>query len=186
MLSVEGSILRERKQRDIDQKGIEDQRDVDQRFMALALEEALLAQEKGEVPVGALIVEGDKVIARAHNLRESTYDPTAHAEIIALRRASESLKSWRLHNCSLYVTLEPCVMCSGAIVQARLSRIIYATVDSKGGGVESLWSLCSDPRLNHQVCTQSGVMEEEAVHLLTQFFHERRKANKANKVKKNH
>ena len=148
--------------------------DSDEIFMAIALEEATMAWREEEVPVGALIVKSGRIIARAHNMKESTKDPTAHAEIIALRKASESLKSWRLSDCCLYVTLEPCVMCAGALVQSRIRRVVYATTDPKGGATESLFAICSDIRLNHQVQIRSGVMENQAAEILKQFFKERR------------
>ena len=142
--------------------------------MSLALEEAQKARDQNEVPVGAIITREGLVIARAHNMKEGTQNPTGHAEILALQRASEHLKSWRLLNCCLYVTLEPCVMCAGALIQARVQRVVYATPDPKGGAMESLFSIGSDPRLNHQIQTHRGPMEAQATHMLHQFFKERR------------
>ena len=144
--------------------------DSDEKFMAIALEEATIAQRRGEVPVGALVVRAGEIVARAHNLRESINDSTAHAEMIALRMASKHLKSWRLSDCCLYVTLEPCIMCAGALVQSRISRVVYATTDPKGGATESLFTVCSDPRLNHQVKIRSGVMRGQSTKILKQFF----------------
>ena len=141
--------------------------------MVMAFEEAKKARDIGEVPVGALIVKGNMVIARGHNLKESTHDPTSHAEIEVLRKASKFLKTWRLSGCCLYVTLEPCVMCAGALVQARIHRLVYATVDKKGGAIESVFSICSDPRLNHMVKTQL-LDKPQSSSLLREFFKHRR------------
>lgn len=144
------------------------------KFMALAIKEAQRAWNEGEVPVGALVVRDGKVIARAHNLKESTNDPTAHAEMLALRRASQELQSWRLSDCDLYVTLEPCMMCAGALVQSRIRRLIYGAPDPKGGAIKSLFAICSDSKLNHQVEIQSGVMADLSSNVLKQFFKARR------------
>jgi tRNA(adenine34) deaminase len=142
--------------------------------MKLALKEAEDAFTEGEVPVGAILVINDKVISRAHNTREAEFDPTAHAEIIALRKGAEKIKNWRLNNASLYVTKEPCIMCAGAMVNARLGRLVYGCKDIKGGAVQSLYQILSDTRLNHQVNVVSGVMEDECAELLKRFFQNRR------------
>ncbi|MBU4319933.1 MAG: tRNA adenosine(34) deaminase TadA [Nitrospinae bacterium] len=143
-------------------------------FMRLALEEAILAFSEGEVPVGAVLVSEDVVVARAHNTRESSKDPTAHAEMIAIRTAAEKGSSWRLTEATLYVTKEPCIMCAGSMVNARLGRLVYGCKDEKGGAVDSLYKLLSDRRLNHQVEVISGVLEEECAEMLIKFFKERR------------
>lgn len=143
-------------------------------FMNLALLEAKEAAMAGEVPVGALIVRDGSVIASARNFRESYQDPLAHAEILAIQRASQTLQSWRLLDCTLYVTLEPCVMCAGAIVQARIPQLVYGATDPKGGGVRSLYQICEDERLNHRVSVVEGVLREDCGRVLTEFFQERR------------
>lgn len=143
-------------------------------WMDRALAEAKRAARMDEVPVGAVVVRGGEVIASAHNLRETEQDPTAHAEMLALRQAAADLGSWRLEGCTLYVTLEPCAMCAGAIVLARLPALVYAARDPKGGAVGSLFDVARDPRLNHQVDVISGVMAEECGALLTTFFRARR------------
>lgn len=146
-------------------------------FMRLALEEAGLAFSEGEVPVGAVLVCDNKVIAKAHNTRESSKDPTAHAELLALREgAKNNSDSWRLNNATLYVTKEPCIMCSGAMINARISRLVYGCKDEKGGGVDSLYKILSDKRLNHKVEVVSGVLEDECVEILRKFFKERRQS----------
>ena len=143
-------------------------------FMRLALDEAGLAFSEGEVPVGALVVINGAVMAKAHNLRERLNDPVAHAEIIALREAAHIMNTWRLTNATLYVTKEPCIMCAGGMVNARLGRLVYGCNDPKGGGVNSLYTLLTDRRLNHQVEVVSGVLENECGLLLKRFFEERR------------
>ena len=145
--------------------------DSDERFyMELALEEAAIAAEQGEIPVGAVVVCQGAVIARAHNRREELQSPAAHAEMLALGDCSVALGSWRLHECTLYVTLEPCIMCVGAILQARISRLVFGCLDPKGGAVESLYRLCEDPRLNHHPAVTRGVLEGECGQILTEFF----------------
>lgn len=146
--------------------------------MQLALEEARQAEMEGEVPIGALIVHEDRVIASAHNQREQLRDPTAHAEMIAVTQAAESLNSWRLENTTLYVTLEPCTMCAGAIVQARIPLVVYGAADSKAGAVESLFRLLSDPRLNHRPSVLSGVLSGPCGEILTSFFQRQRAQGK--------
>jgi len=147
-------------------------------FMRMALEEAQAALEENEVPVGAVIVHDATVIARAHNQRETLRDPTAHAEMIAITQAAESLGSWRLENCTLYVTLEPCPMCAGAILQGRIPNLVYGASDPKAGAVHSLYQLLSDPRLNHRVQTTAGVLLDPCGAILTRFFQEQRRLGK--------
>jgi tRNA(adenine34) deaminase len=151
-----------------------DERDI--YFMSLALREAVLAFEKGEVPVGAVLTMNNEVIEKAHNMREGTKDPTAHAEMLVLRAGAVAggSDSWRLLGSTLYVTKEPCVMCAGAIMNARVQRVVYGCRDPKAGGVDSLYALLSDSRLNHQVEVSSGVAGDESAELLRRFFLERR------------
>ncbi len=148
--------------------------DDDIKFMRMAMEEAVYAFDKGEVPVGALVVRNGEVICRTHNLRETTKDPSAHAEILALRAATKVSDSWRLLDATLYVTKEPCIMCSGAIINARISRLVYGCKDMKAGGVDSVYHILTDYRLNHQVEVVSGVLESESASLLQRFFKDRR------------
>lgn len=138
--------------------------------MARALEEARLALGHGDVPVGAVVVLDGDVLASAHNRREVEQDPTAHAELIAVRRAADALGSWRLDGCSLYVTLEPCTMCAGAMVLARLPNLVFGAKDPKAGAVGSLYDLARDPRLNHRVEVVEGVLASECGDLLRDFF----------------
>ncbi len=138
--------------------------------MTLALSEAERASEKGEVPIGAVIVVDRRVVARGHNLRELNNDPTAHAEMIAIGKAAKKLKLWRLANSTLYVTVEPCVMCIGAIILARIPRLVFGCCDPKGGAVGSLYDISNDKRLNHRVQVTSGVLADEAQALLKDFF----------------
>jgi len=142
--------------------------------MEAALSEAAACLEFGDVPVGAVVVRGDQILGAAGNGRERFQDPTAHAEVLALRAASAALGSWRLDGCAMYVTLEPCAMCAGAIVLARLDRVVFGASDPKAGFVGSLGNLVRDERLNHQVDASGGVMEEECGDLLRVFFRERR------------
>jgi tRNA(adenine34) deaminase len=146
----------------------------DRQAMLLALEEARKAGQAGEVPVGAVVVHGGEVVASAGNARESLGDPTAHAEVLALRQAAERLGSWRLEGASVYVTLEPCPMCAGALVAARVRRVVFATADPKSGACGSLYNLCADPRLNHELQVDFGVLEAEASQLLRGWFERRR------------
>lgn len=139
-------------------------------FMRLAVNQAKIAWAFGDAPIGAVVVKDEAVIGRGRNQREEKNDPTAHAEILALRDAAEQLGSWRLTNCSLYVTLEPCIMCAGAIVQSHIEHLYYGASDSKGGGVESLYHIPEDARLNHQVLIHTGIMREECERLLKDFF----------------
>ncbi|HJY32821.1 MAG TPA: tRNA adenosine(34) deaminase TadA [Actinomycetota bacterium] len=146
----------------------------DERVMRLALEEARSAAAGGDVPVGAVIVRGDEILARAGNARERERDPTAHAEILALRRASGAIGSWHLEGCAMVVTLEPCAMCAGAIVLARLDRLVFGASDPKAGFAGSLGDLVRDGRLNHEVDVTVGVLAEECGEILRAFFAERR------------
>jgi tRNA(adenine34) deaminase len=147
-------------------------------FMRMALEEAEAALGESEVPVGAVIVHDGRVIARAHNQREQLRDPTAHAEMIAITQAAESRESWRLDGCTLYVTLEPCPMCAGAILQARIPMVVYGATDPKAGAVDTLYRLLADPRLNHRVETVSGVLAAPCGEILGRFFLEQRRMGK--------
>lgn len=143
--------------------------------MAMALEEAQLAAEEDEVPVGAVIVSLKKgILARAHNQREKLKDPTAHAEMIAITQAATSMKSWRLEDCVLYVTLEPCPMCAGAIVQSRIPHVVYGCLDPKAGACHSLFNITADSRLNHRSTVIGGVMETECSSILSEFFRKKR------------
>jgi len=142
--------------------------------MRLALKEASRAEEYGEVPVGAVIVRADRVVATGHNLTHTNNDPSAHAEMIAIRKAAENIGHWRLLECTMYVTLEPCAMCSGAIVLARIPRLVYGTADPKAGMSGSLENLVQDARLNHRVELRSGVLEDECGEVLRAFFRKRR------------
>ncbi len=139
-------------------------------FMALALDEARRAAEVGEVPIGAVVVADGAVVARAHNLRETTHDPTAHAELIAIREAARRLGRWRLSDCTIYVTLEPCPMCAGAMHQARIDRLVFGAFDPKAGAVGTLYDLSNDERLNHRFSVTSGVLADESAALLKRFF----------------
>lgn len=142
--------------------------------MAIALEEARIGGSHGEVPVGAAVVCGGELVARSHNETRERIDPTAHAEILVLREAAERLGDWRLTECTLYVTLEPCAMCAGAIVAARIGRLVYGASDPKAGMCGSLANLVQDERLNHRVVMETGVLGEAASELLRKFFRERR------------
>ena len=149
-----------------------------QHFMKYAIEQAVAAFEADEVPVGAVIVLGEKIIAAAYNQCEQLRDPTAHAEMIAITQAAESMGDWRLEGCTLYVTLEPCPMCAGAIVQARVPVVVYGATDPKGGAVGSLFNLLQDSRLNHVAQVVPGVMGLECGNLLTEFFRQKRELGK--------
>ncbi len=148
--------------------------DRDEKFMAIALEEAEAAIRKGEVPVGAAVVLDDDILARAHNSPIALKDPTAHAEILALREAAKRLGNYRLTGTTLYVTVEPCIMCVGAIVHARVSRLVYGAADPKNGGVASLYRILEDRRLNHTVEVKTGVLAGLCAELLSRFFREKR------------
>jgi tRNA(adenine34) deaminase len=146
----------------------------DERFMHDALRTARRALAHGDVPVGAVVVKDGLVIARGRNARERDGDPTAHAEIMAIRRAAKKLGSWRLSGCTLYVTLEPCAMCAGAMVLARLPRLVYGASDPKAGFAGSLGDLVRHPRLNHRIEVAAGLLSAECGRILVEFFHERR------------
>jgi len=143
-------------------------------FMREALRLAEKAYEMDEVPVGALVVMGDEIISRAYNLRETNHDATAHAEILAIRQACEVKGTWYLNDCTLYVTLEPCCMCAGAIVLARLDRVVFGTFDPKGGACGSLMNIPADQRLNHRPQIVSGILAEECADILKRFFKAKR------------
>ena len=146
--------------------------------MAAAIEQALAARDAGDVPIGAVIVRDDQVIAGAHNRRIIDGDPTGHAEMLAIRAAAAALGDWRLTGCELYVTLEPCCMCAGAIVLARLGRVIYGAADPKAGAVDTLYRLCNDDRLNHAAAVTAGVLAVDCGQLLTDFFRAQRAVGK--------
>jgi len=148
--------------------------------MAAAIDQAVLAREIGEVPIGCVIVHDPtgEIIATGHNRREIDHDPTAHAEMIALRAAGQQRGHWRLIDCTLYVTLEPCPMCAGAIVNARIPRLVYGCADPKAGAVRTLYELCEDKRLNHRVQVTPGVMADACATLLTDFFKTQRALGK--------
>lgn len=139
-------------------------------WMQEALEEAKKAEAVGEVPIGAVIVRDGQIIARGHNLRETSRDPTAHAEMIAIRAASEALGAWRLLDCTLYVTLEPCPMCAGAIVQSRIPTVVYGTPDPKAGCAGTLMNLLQEERFNHRAELISGILQDRCAQMLTDFF----------------
>ena len=144
-------------------------------FMERALKQAEVAYKKGEVPVGAVVVKDGEIISRGYNLRESTNDPTAHAELIAMKKASKKINSWRLSGCTLYVTLEPCPMCSGVIVNSRIDRVVFGAYDRKAGCCTTLYHLCNDERFNHRAEILGGVSEEKCAKILSDFFKEKRK-----------
>lgn len=149
--------------------------DHDEAMMRQALEQAERAAEIGEVPVGAIIAAGNQVVVRAHNLRETTNDPTGHAELLAIARAGKALDRWRLIDCTLYVTLEPCIMCAGAIVHSRLDRVVYGAKDPKAGAIESIYRVVDDTRLNHRPEFTGGVLAGECGQVLKDFFRARRR-----------
>ena len=142
----------------------------DETYMRLALEEARAAAAEGEVPIGAVLVCDGEVVGRGRNARESAGDPTAHAEMVAIREGAERLGRWRLSGCTLYVTLEPCPMCAGALVNARVDRLVYGAADPKAGAVGTLYDLSADARLNHAFEVTSGVLEAECGEILREFF----------------
>ncbi|MDM8534422.1 tRNA adenosine(34) deaminase TadA [Clostridiaceae bacterium HSG29] len=144
-------------------------------YMEEALKEAIKALEIDEVPIGAVIVKDNVIIGRGHNLKESLNDPTMHAEIIAIKDACRNLGTWRLTDCDMYVTIEPCVMCAGAIYQSRIRSIIIGSPDEKAGGVVSLYNILFDERLNHQVKVYLGIMKKECSNIMKSFFSELRK-----------
>lgn len=151
---------------------------IDEQFMRTAIAQAQIAQDNGDVPIGAVIVYRNQIIGKAYNQREQLKDPTAHAEIIALTQAAAFLESWRLNDCTIYVTLEPCPMCAGALVLARMKRLVYGCDDHKTGAVKSLYNIVQDTRLNHRLEVTSGVLAAECSELLQKFFQTRRIENK--------
>ena len=151
---------------------------IDERMMQQALREADAACEADDVPVGAVVVRDGHVIGRGHNQREQLQDPTAHAEMIALTAAAAEVRSWRLEGCTLYVTLEPCAMCAGAIVLARLDRLVYGAFDPKAGACGSVYNIVEDQRLNHQPAMTTGVLANECSLILTEFFAAKRAMGK--------
>ena len=151
----------------------------DQEAMQAALEEARLASEAGEVPIGAVVVHQGKIIGRGQNSLLRNLDPTAHAEIIAMRDAAKAIANYRLLGCTLYVTLEPCAMCAGAMIHARLDRIVYAASDPKAGACGSVLGVMNHPQLNHQMLVEQGIASEESAEMLRAFFRERRKSGES-------
>ena len=148
--------------------------DTDLHFMQLAIQQAALAPTAGEVPIAAILVHNGQILASAHNLRETLQDPTAHAEMIVIRQAAEHLRSWRLTETTLYVTLEPCPMCAGAIVQARIPRLVFGAWDPKAGACGSIFDIPTERRLNHRVDVTGGILEQESQSLLQNFFRAKR------------
>ena len=151
---------------------------MEKKFMKAALKEAKKAYEKLEVPVGAVIVKDGKIIARAHNLKETKYDTTKHAEILAIQKASKKLNSWRLIDCEMYVTLEPCSMCAGALINSRIKKVYIGASDQKTGAVGSVFNLLEDYTFNHKVEYEKGVLQDECESILKEFFKELRKIKK--------
>ena len=146
----------------------------DQQFMKAAIEQAKIAEENGDVPIGAVIVYKNQIIAKAYNQRQQLNDPTAHAEIIALTQAAAFVQNWRLNGCAMYVTLEPCPMCAGALVLARLDRLVYGCDDPKSGACGSIYNIVADERLNHRLQVTAGVLAEDCGAQLQSFFQKRR------------
>lgn len=157
--------------------------DLDIAMMQLAILQAKLAGDLGEVPVGAVVYRGDEVLATGYNFRESSADPTAHAEIVAMKAAALKIGTWRLDDCSVAVTLEPCPMCAGAMINGRVARVVYGAADPKMGCVDTLYQLCTDLRFNHRLVVVSGVMGDECGVLLSDFFKLRRGDNRPAKPK---
>ena len=155
----------------------------DRFFMQAALEEAAAAETLAEVPIGAVVVLDGQIIGRGHNLRETEQDPTAHAEMIAIRQAAEKLGSWRLIDCTLYVTLEPCVMCMGGTILARIPQLVFGCRDPKAGAVGSIYNFAEDDRFNHQVEVREGVLQKECSEQLSRFFRQLREQKKQQKIK---
>ena len=150
--------------------------ETDEHYMELALEEAQKAYDEGEIPIGAVLVdESGTVVSRGHNMRETWQDATAHAEIIAIREACRLLNRWRLSGLTLFVTIEPCPMCAGALVMSRVDRVVYGSADSKAGAAESLFNVVDHPALNHQLEVTAGVLQEECAEIMKRFFAERRR-----------
>ena len=152
-------------------------KDKDEQFMRAAIDQAKIAEDNGDVPIGAIIVHQDQIIGKAYNQKEQLADPTAHAEIIALTQAAAFIESWRLNGCTIYVTLEPCPMCAGALVLSRMDRLVYGCDDPKSGACKSLYNIVADGRLNHRLEVTSGVLAEECREQLQNFFELRREEN---------
>lgn len=146
------------------------QTELDEIFMRLALQEAERAAEAGEIPIGAVVVKEGGIVGTGFNRRETRHDPTAHAEVLAIQRAAKALGRWRLTGCTLYATIEPCPMCAGAAVLARVDRLVYGAADPKGGAVGSLYDIARDPRLNHRIDVVSGVLETDCANIMRSFF----------------
>ncbi len=153
-------------------------KNIDEHYMKIALKEALKAKEKDEVPIGAVIVENGKIIAKGHNLRETSFDPTSHAEINAIRKACKKRKSWRLENATIYVTVEPCSMCAGTILWARIKKVVYGAKEFKGGALGTTYNLYSVEGLNHYPEVVGGVLEKNCSDVISDFFKEKRKNKK--------
>ncbi len=147
----------------------------DERFMRMAIDQAMIAEENGDVPIGCVVIFDGKVIAKGYNQREQLNDPTAHAEMIALTAASDFMGNWRLGGCTMYVTLEPCTMCAGALVLARIDRLVYGCDDPKTGAIKSLYNIVSDERLNHSIEVSSDVLGDDCSSLMSEFFARRRR-----------
>jgi tRNA(adenine34) deaminase len=158
-----------------------EQEQLDRFFMRAALDQAAAAEALQEVPIGAIVVRDGQIVGRGHNCREGWNDPTAHAEMIAIRQAAEKLSSWRLLDTTLYVTLEPCVMCMGAIILARIPRLVYGCRDPRAGAVGSIYNLAEDERFNHSVIVQEGILQRECSRQLSTFFQRLRTAKKADR-----
>ena len=156
----------------------------EEKYMKQAIKQALKAQEKDEVPIGCVIVKDDKIIARGYNLRQSKQQSYAHAEMIAIQKACKKLGTWRLEDCELYVTLEPCPMCAGAILQSRIKKVIYGAKDLKGGCIDSCMKMYETKGFNHYPEVLSGILDEECASLLTNFFRKKRALKKQNKIQK--
>jgi len=152
----------------------------DDQYMRIAIEQAKIAEENGDISIGAVIVYKNQIIAKAYNQREQLADPTAHAEIVALTQAAAFVESWRLNGCTMYVTLEPCPMCAGALVLSRMDRLVYGCDDPKAGACKSLYNIVQDERLNHRLEVTSGVLQEQCRQQLQEFFSRRREENKKN------
>ena len=147
-------------------------------YMGLALDEARKAYDLGEIPIGAVLVMDDQVVAKGHNMREIWHDATAHAEMIVIREACQKLKRWRLTGATLYVTIEPCPMCAGALVMSRIDRLVYGSSDYKAGAVESIFNIVQNDALNHSMVVASGVRSDECAEIMRDFFRSRRKSKK--------
>jgi len=149
-------------------------------YMKLALQEAEIARDEDEIPVGAVVVLNERIIGRGHNQREALKDPTAHAEVLAITAAANTIGGWRLENCILFVTKEPCPMCAGAIINARIGHVVFGVEDEQSGCAGSLYQLCREPRFHHQSVVQGGVLREPCLEILTTFFRKQRRQNSQN------